>query len=314
MSLFASLRRRRTSRRSPRVHRFEQLEARRLLAAAVWNNAGHAVNVNGDALGLVSPVDVLLVINEINQRQYSSPETGLLPKQLPEPVENNFVDVSCDNLVTAVDALLVINHINNGGPAGTAGGLYPSLACSPQLLESTDFATAFTQEVTLPNDASAVKISFQAPNFDATSRGSIRDAFEIEVSDTAGNPLAFPYAPDRDAVYNWSEDLEPLYGPGATTITADPGLDSSVTVNLAGVPAGTAVRVSLRLVNNDADEATNVLFRGLEIVESHEAVPTGVAGNPGRQASADSAGHGSTERLERQFGGRLWSHHPCRRG
>ncbi len=181
--------------------------------------------------------------------------------------------------------LLVINHINNGGGnGGSQGGIYPSLACSPQLLEASEFATEFSQFLELPDDSSAVKLSFQTPQFDFASKASIRDAFEIEVTDLAGNPLAFSYLPDRDAQYNWSEDLEPLWA-GTQTITLPAGQDSSATINLNGLAAGTQVRVSARLVNNDADDATSVIIRGFEVVDAAGTRPAGVAGSAGRDAT-----------------------------
>jgi hypothetical protein len=207
-----SLRGKKTSSRlkKRRACQFEQLEARRVMAAAVWNNVGHPTNVDGDVGGVVSPLDALLVINEINSPRYSDAVTGELPKQLSEDSPGIFFDVSCDNFVSPIDALQVINHINQGGEAGTNGtGVYPSAACSPQLVEGTDFTEEFTHQLTLPDDSSAVRIHFRAPEFDTSSENSIRDAFEIELTDSDGNPVSFPFVPNRDAVYNWSELLEP---------------------------------------------------------------------------------------------------------
>jgi large repetitive protein len=42
-----------------------------VLAAAIWNNVLNPFNASGDPEGLVSPIDALVVINELNQRQYS---------------------------------------------------------------------------------------------------------------------------------------------------------------------------------------------------------------------------------------------------
>ena len=58
-------------------------------------------------------------------------------------------------------------------------------------------------------------------------RAHAGDAFEIEVTDLSGNPLALPYQSGRTAVYNWSEDLEPAFGAGTSTITKPPSEDSS---------------------------------------------------------------------------------------
>ncbi len=293
----------RRKHRRPRVHQFEQLEARRVLAAAVWNNVGYPFNVNGDEAGVVSPIDALLVINELNQREISSAVDGKLPKQVDEVLSGRFFDVSCDNFVSPLDALLVINHINAGesGSGATNGGVFADAACSPQLVEGNQFASEFEQLLTLPDDSSAVKVHFQAPEFDTASRQTIRDAFEIEVSDLDGNLISFPYLADREAVYNWSEELEPVFGAGVATTTAPSGQDSTATINLAGLPAGTQVRVTARLVNNDLDDNTSVILRGFEIIDVTEPAPRGVAGQPERSPGIDPIDFGSLSDITGSF-------------
>ncbi|QDV25744.1 putative Ig domain-containing protein [Aureliella helgolandensis] len=272
-----------TRRAASRVARFEQLEHRRVLAAAIWHNVSNRLNVNGDSGGFVSPLDALLVINELNGRNISDPLSGVLPKQVESTDGMGYLDVSCDGYVAPIDALLVIDYLNAQGSEEPRGalelgtGLYPALACSPQLQEQTQFATEFVREFTLPNDSTALRISFQAPEFDLESRRSIRDAFEIEVTDFQGNPLSFPYSSGRDAVYNWSEDLEPVFGAGVSTTTEPSGADSTATINLSGLAAGTQVRVTTRLVNNDGDDDTSTLIRGFEFVDALLPAPEGVS-------------------------------------
>ncbi|QDV25752.1 FG-GAP-like repeat-containing protein [Aureliella helgolandensis] len=272
-----------TRRAASRVTRFEQLEHRRVLAAAIWHNVSNRLNVNGDSGGFVSPLDALLVINELNGRNISDPLSGVLPKQVESTDGMGYLDVSCDGYVAPIDALLVIDYLNAQGSEEPRGalelgtGLYPALACSPQLQEQTQFATEFVREFTLPNDSTALRISFQTPEFDLESRRSIRDAFEIEVTDFQGNPLSFPYSSGRDAVYNWSEDLEPVFGAGVSTTTEPSGADSTATINLSGLAAGTQVRVTTRLVNNDGDDDTSTLIRGFEFVDALLPAPEGVS-------------------------------------
>ncbi len=62
----------------------------------------------------VTPIDALLVINEINSRQISDPRTGSLPSTVPDDTTFPFLDTTCDSHVTPLDALLVINAINIG--------------------------------------------------------------------------------------------------------------------------------------------------------------------------------------------------------
>jgi large repetitive protein len=61
---------------------------------------------------VVTPLDVLVAINELNQNG---------PRQLPVPVQPPlapppYYDVSGDDWLTPLDALLVINYINEHGP------------------------------------------------------------------------------------------------------------------------------------------------------------------------------------------------------
>jgi protein-disulfide isomerase len=87
--------------------RLEQLEVRRVLTA--WHNDGLAADVDGQ--NGVTPVDALIVINELNNRQYSDSITGALP--VDRPADAPFVDVLDDSIVNPVDALRVINVLDN---------------------------------------------------------------------------------------------------------------------------------------------------------------------------------------------------------
>jgi hypothetical protein len=82
-----------------------------------WYNGLRPENVNND--GVISPLDALLVINELN-----ASGTHSLPAQRPRPLAPPFFDVSRDGRVSPLDALLVINYLNGhrGGEGGQAGG------------------------------------------------------------------------------------------------------------------------------------------------------------------------------------------------
>ncbi|MGN6544918.1 MAG: Calx-beta domain-containing protein, partial [Aureliella sp.] len=70
-----------------------------------WQNSRNPYDVNDD--GFVSPIDALLIINEIN---VNGPRKLELPgvEKTPPP----YFDVSGDGYVVALDVLLVINYIN----------------------------------------------------------------------------------------------------------------------------------------------------------------------------------------------------------
>ena len=97
----------------------ESLEARQMLASD-WSNVLQPLNVKGDELQTVTPLDVLLVINEINFPKIRESNSSPLPLigangKSPPP----YVDVDCDNFVTPLDVLIIINAINskNFGPS-----------------------------------------------------------------------------------------------------------------------------------------------------------------------------------------------------
>lgn len=95
----------------------ETLESR-LLMASDWQNAVNPRDVN--ASGLVTPLDVLLMVNKLNADQ-----GGLLPTRglgSQEPL----CDVNGDGLLTPLDVLLVVNALNRyNTPLQVVAGLSP---------------------------------------------------------------------------------------------------------------------------------------------------------------------------------------------
>jgi hypothetical protein len=111
------------------------IKALRLVdAPADWDCAYHwapnPYDVNAD--GVVSPLDAILIINELNA---SGPrELPPIPVGRARPA---FFDVACDDSVNTLDAVVVINFINSnsgGTPGGEAAGEFvgpPSSAFLP---------------------------------------------------------------------------------------------------------------------------------------------------------------------------------------
>ena len=113
------------SRNRPRT--LEILEGRALLAAggipaitAALQNPRLHEDVNND--GLISPLDALLIINELNAhgpRQVSA-LTGngaMFAAARPGSPSMPYLDVTGDNAITASDALVVFNILNDPGPS-----------------------------------------------------------------------------------------------------------------------------------------------------------------------------------------------------
>ncbi len=74
-----------------------------------WHNIQNPLDVNHD--GIITPLDVLLVINYLNNNS-----NGTLPPRA-EPMPPYF-DTSNDGLCTALDVLLIINRLNSGNGEG----------------------------------------------------------------------------------------------------------------------------------------------------------------------------------------------------
>lgn len=79
-----------------------------VLPRFAWHNASDPLDVNRD--GTASPIDVLLIINELNSGNYHDPITGLFT-WIPDASTPSF-DVTNDNFVSPMDALTIINFIN----------------------------------------------------------------------------------------------------------------------------------------------------------------------------------------------------------
>ena len=199
-----------------------------MLAAAIWHNVLQPLDVSGDPDGSVDPLDVLIVINEINNPRFST--NGALIPDVPPGQSLPYFDVTCDSNVGPLDVLSIINAINLGFhdpswnfstsnvSSGSSGHVGIS-SCSPLLIEGDSLRTELNQTVVLPDDTSSIRVSFEAPVFDTLSVDSIRDAFEILVLDEMGVTFTLPFGSNRDASYNWSENIMPGFGPGTATTT-----------------------------------------------------------------------------------------------
>ncbi|MEM8736307.1 MAG: dockerin type I domain-containing protein, partial [Planctomycetota bacterium] len=96
-----STRRRALSRRL----RTEFLESRQLLAADAFHNDSMPADVNTD--GVVSPIDVLAIVNNINARNTGRGQANRGPDLM--------TDVNNDGTESAIDALMVRNELNRRG-------------------------------------------------------------------------------------------------------------------------------------------------------------------------------------------------------
>ena len=109
------------SRRPPT---FELLEKRALLAGgglttAFWQNPSNHADVNNDSR--VTPLDALMVINDLNARGARTLPSGTLQSTGGSFSTNSFkisfLDVNGDGRVAPNDALMVVNALNDPGPS-----------------------------------------------------------------------------------------------------------------------------------------------------------------------------------------------------
>lgn len=96
----------------------EDYALRVINTAATWHNFDNPVDVNNQ--DGASPLDALLVINELNDNMFSNPDTGLLVSPATPPP---YLDVNNDGFVSPLDALLVINALPSNGANRSAAGI-----------------------------------------------------------------------------------------------------------------------------------------------------------------------------------------------
>lgn len=118
-----------------RLLRIESLESRALLAADIVMLHNFAMPEDCDQSGSVSPLDALVVINELN-----GPDANLGNDAA------RMLDVDADGLLTPLDALVVINYLNQNQADGV---INPSSVPLPARIARLESAIAIGQ---LPTD------------------------------------------------------------------------------------------------------------------------------------------------------------------
>lgn len=105
------------------------------IQANPFTNASNNLDVSGD--GVVSPIDVLQVVNYLNTP--GNPTT----LSLPAPGVAPFLDVNGDGVVAPIDALLIVNYLNSlgsGGEGESAGMADLSSTSSQSTVLASDWA------------------------------------------------------------------------------------------------------------------------------------------------------------------------------
>ncbi len=283
-------------RRRRRLIHLEKLEARQMLVSD-WNNVLQPLNSSGDNTQIVSPIDALLIINELNLPTIRQGAGSALPPAgtaglTPPP----FVDVNCDNNVTPLDALLIINAINlqvldpswrfvQDGPDDPTSRVTND-ACSPRIREGSSLVTSLVSEIVIPTGFNALSFEYRSLQFDRSSTGQALDSFEAALLDENGRSLVSTLTGGKDSYFNIAEGLAE-----ATTdhVTLS---NNKVSLSLAEVLPGTKAKLVLRLVNNDGDTTTavtipSIKFEQIATINSRAGASNG-QGRPGTQNNSIS--------------------------
>lgn len=117
---------------------------------SMWRNNDAPNDVNAD--GLVTPLDVLEIVNAINSR--------ILPTVLPTPTVQvqppPYVDVNGDGQLTTLDVLVVINQLNEDyASEGESGQLPLSFSGQQTVVQSHDLASRNSPQ----------RVQFLSPDF-----------------------------------------------------------------------------------------------------------------------------------------------------
>jgi hypothetical protein len=163
-----------------------------------WQNARMHLDVNDD--GIVSPLDALLVINDLNYRGSRDLPNPPVPPLLPPP----FLDTSGNNRVEPLDAVLVINYLSvGGGGEGEAAGESVGAAREPAMWYAGP-------TVTTGFDRLAARSSAQLAEQTPAAESSGTDDWKLRVGEApAGATLAALEGDELDDVLDSiADDVE----------------------------------------------------------------------------------------------------------
>ena len=161
---------------------------------SIHQNPVNRLDVNAD--GFVSPIDVLIVVNDLN---FNGPR--VLPLDLPVPP---YLDVNGDKSVSPLDVLELINFINARGNSGSGEGEG----------EASMASLGYTQDhVMMVSIADALRISTE---FERTTQLAKR--FDTAVTELSDSPVYGPALSSTSENQSWTEDnLESLLTGWMTT-------------------------------------------------------------------------------------------------
>ncbi len=172
--------------------------------------------------------------------------------------------------------------VAQSGGSNTGMGSVTISGCDATLREGDSFDVTLSQPITIPPQASTLSFDYSDLDFDTTSQGRVKDAFEVALVDASGNSLVPTFAASRDAFLNVSEGQPAELGAWATQN------GQKVTLDVSNVTPGTVASLVFRLVNNDGDVNTSV-----DVGDVQVAPLLGQPVDPGGQPAASPAQPGA---------------------
>lgn len=129
------------------------------------------------------------------------------------------------------------------------------------IVEDDRFITEHRIPLTLNANVAKLELEFDGLQFDRRSRSMIRDAFEIALVNSNGEPVSGVVSKNKDAFFNQTENLPPLIATNATHGVTEMGPadhGGKVTLDVSHLPDAFVGEVVFRLINNDQDNNTRV--------------------------------------------------------
>jgi hypothetical protein len=194
----------------PIVGNFDPPSSLAQLTNRSWTNPSNPRDVNDD--GFVSPIDPLLVINDLNEKG-ARPLTGYA-EGMPH------LDVNADQFVTPMDALIILNELNGMRPANVRSAA--AIVALP-LVEAASAVladAAFAEGEVASEDADSIQKTVNAT--DAAKGGEDRAEQRMESQRWADQLDA--------AMIRWQQNFASVVRESASS-TADPSRTASFQIS-----------------------------------------------------------------------------------
>jgi hypothetical protein len=188
-----------------------------------------------------------------------------------QPTQSDVLLAEVDYGLNTIDSLQGENEIIHGIQAGYISGDLEFLADVMGDNVDIDEFRVIGNNFEAYDYEQAISIAFSDLMFaNADNPRDVNDSFEIAVVDQDGNSLLPTLSPHSNAVFNISQGQPAYWATGVVLldqngIVITPGsvatmdvVSGTINLNVSGLDQGTVVTVLARLINNDADDTTQV--------------------------------------------------------